>query len=353
MWNVSAFARIALGALLVTGSASVAGADIRLTESSLSASVRARVDPHTVDQTDAEADVPDPGTLRDMSANATASDSAAVSESVAVAGSVTFTGADTFTVHLVATRSGADTGVDEPGGLYFAHADFELSFLALADGVVTVGSGFVFSRTQTGTFTPLGIALESGTIRDARDPRVPFDDTSGTGGSVDQLPVTANRGYTLRIDVLMSGATSNLTEGELWDATFDVQMPPIVTDTSPTVTTSSTTSTSTSSTSTSTTSTVATIVTTTTTLPPTCADVAPEACTSPSLPRSIATSLKRGCSLFARAESASPARARRLHRRAARKLSATCSTVSRALEKGKISVECANGVRGTIGEFCG
>ena len=28
----------------------------------LHASVRARVDPHTVDQTDAEADVPDPGT---------------------------------------------------------------------------------------------------------------------------------------------------------------------------------------------------------------------------------------------------------------------------------------------------
>jgi hypothetical protein len=27
--------------------------------------------------------------------------------------------------------------------------------------------------------------------------------------------------------------------------------------------------------------------------------------------------------------------------------------VSRALEKGKISVECANGVRGTLGEFCG
>ena len=46
MWNVSAFSRLALGVLLVTGSASVAGADIRLTESSLHASVRARVDPH-------------------------------------------------------------------------------------------------------------------------------------------------------------------------------------------------------------------------------------------------------------------------------------------------------------------
>ena len=188
MWNVSAFARLALGALLVTGSASVAGADIRLTESSLSASVRARVDPHTVDQTDAEADVPDPGTLRDMSANAAASDSDVVSESVAVAGSVTFTAADTFTVHLVATRSGTDTGVDEPGGVYFAHANFEFSFLALADGVVTVGSTFAFSRPQTGTLTPLGLALESGNIRDARDPRVAFDDTSGTGGSVDQPP---------------------------------------------------------------------------------------------------------------------------------------------------------------------
>ena len=351
MWNVSAFARLALGALLVTGSASVAGADIRLTESSLSASVRARVDPHTVDQTDAEADVPDPGTLRDMSANAAASDSDVVSESVAVAGSVTFAAADTFTVHLVATRSGTDTGVDEPGGLYFAHANFEFSFLALADGVVTVGSRFAFSRSQTGTFTPLGLALESGNVRDARDPRVAFDDTSGTGGSVDQLPVVANRGYTLRIDVLMSGATSNLTEGESWDATFDVQMPPVVTGTSPSSTTSSTSSSTTSSTST--TSTTTTTVTTTTTLPPTCADLAPAACTSPSLPRSIATSLKRGCSLLARAESANPARATRLHRRAARKLSATCAAVSRALEKGKISVECANGVRGTLGEFCG
>lgn len=194
MWNISAFARLALGALLVTGSASVARADIRLTESSLSTSVRARVDPHTVDQTDAEADVPDPGTFRDMSADAAASDSEVVSESVAVAGSVTFTAADTFTVRLVATRSGSDTGVDEPGGLYFAHADFEFSFLALADGVVTVGSRFAFSRPQTGTFTPLGLALESGNIRDARDPRVAFDDTSGTGGSVDQLPVVANRG---------------------------------------------------------------------------------------------------------------------------------------------------------------
>jgi hypothetical protein len=344
MWNVSAFVRLALGALLVIGSASVAGADIRLIESSLSASVRARVDPHTIDQTDAETDVPDPGTLRDMSANATASDSEVVSESVAVAGSVTFAAADTFTVHLVATRSGSDTGVDEPGGVYFAHADFEFSFLALADGVVTVGSTFAFSRPQTGTLTPLGLALESGNIRDARDPRVAFDDTSGTGGSVDQLPVVANRGYTLRIDVLMSGATSNLTEGESWDATFDVQMPPVANDTSPSSTTSSTTSTTSTTTST---------VTTTTTLPPTCADLAPATCTSPSLPRSIATSLKRGCSLLARAESANPARATRLHRRAARKLSATCGAVSRALEKGKISVECANGVRSTLGEFCG
>jgi hypothetical protein len=343
MWNVSAFSRLALGVLLVTGSASVAGADIRLKESSLHASVRARVDPHTVDQTDAEADVPDPGTLRDMSVNAAASDSEAVSESVTVAGSATFTGTDIFTVHLVASRSGTDTGVDEPGGGYFAHADFELSFLALADGVVTVSSGFDFSRTQTGTFTPLGIALESGNVRDSRDPRVPFDDLSGTGGSVEELPVTANRGYTLRIDVLMDGATSNLAQGESWDATFDVQMPPIVTDNSPTSTTSST----------STTSTVAAIVTTTTTLPPTCADLAPAACTSPSLPRSIATSLKRSCSLLARAESVDPARARRLHRRAATKLSATCSAVSRALEQGKISVECANGVRGTLGGFCG
>ena len=211
---------------------------------------------------------------------------------------------------------------------------------------MTVSSGFDFSRTQTGTFTPLGIALESGNIRDSRDPRVPFDDLSGTGGSVEELPVTANRGYTLRIDVLMDGATSNLAQGESWDATFDVQMPPIVTDNSPTSTTSSTSSTST-------TSTVAAIVTTTTTLPPTCADLAPAACTSPSLPRSIATSLKRGCSLLARAESVNPARARRLHRRAATKLSATCSAVSRALEQGKISVECANGVRGTLGGFCG
>jgi hypothetical protein len=51
----------------------------------------------------------------------------------------------------------------------------------------------------------------------------------------------------------------------------------------------------------STSSTVAGIATTTTTLPPTCADLAPAACASPSLPRSIATSLKRGCSLLARA----------------------------------------------------
>src|SRR5262249_28648941 len=129
------------------------------------------------------------------------------------------------------------------------------------------------------------------------------------------------------------------------DATFDVQLPPIaiVTGTSPSSTTSST----------STTSTVAASFTTTTTLPPTCADPAPAACTSPSLPRSIARRLKGGCSLLGRGESINPARARRLHRLAARQLSATCSAVSRALEKGKISVECANGVRGTLGEFCG
>ena len=116
MRNVSPFAHVALGVLLVTGSASVASADIRLIESSLHASVEARVDPHTVDQTDVADDVPDPGTLRDMSADAAAADSATLSESVAAAGSVTLTSADAFTVHVVESRSGADTGVDGPGG---------------------------------------------------------------------------------------------------------------------------------------------------------------------------------------------------------------------------------------------
>src|SRR5262249_50638307 len=115
MRNVSPFARVALGVLLVTGSASVAGADIRLIESSLHASVQARVDPHTVDQTDAADDVPDPGTLRDMSADAAAADSATLSETVAAAGSVTLTGADAFPLHVVASRSGADTRGGQPG----------------------------------------------------------------------------------------------------------------------------------------------------------------------------------------------------------------------------------------------
>ena len=355
MRNVSPFAHVALGVLLVSGSASVASADIRLIESSLHASVEARVDPHTVDQTDVADDVPDPGTLRDMSADAAAADSATLSESVAAAGSVTLTSADAFTVHVVESRSGADTGVNGPGGEYSALVTFQVSFLALTDGVVTVDCGFLFSRPDTGLLTPFAITLDSN-VRDSRDVRLPFDnfhDLSGTGSSFEQFSVGAQSGYTLTISALISGATSNLTVRESWDATFDVQLPPIaiVTGTSPSSTTSSTSATS--STSTSTTSTVAAIVTTTTTLPPTCADLAPAACTSPSLPRSIARRLKGGCSLLGRAESLNPARARRLHRRAARELSATCSAVSRALEKGKISVECANGMRGTLGEFCG
>jgi len=357
MRNVSPFVRVALGVLLVTGSASVADADIRLIESSLHASVEARVDPHTVDQTDAAEDVPDPGTLRDMSADAAAADSATLNESVAAAGSVTLTGADAFTVHVVASRSGADTGVDEPGGEYSALVTFQVSFLALTDGVVTVDCGFLFSRPDTGLLTPFAITLDSN-VRDSRDVRLPFDnfhDLSGTGSSVEQFSVGAQNGYTLTISALISGATSNLSVRESWDATFDVQLPPIaiVTGTSPSSTTSSTSAISSTSTSTSTTSTVAAIVTTTTTPPPRCADLAPAACTSPSLPRSIARRLKGGCSLLGRAELINPARARRLHRRAARKLSATCSAVSRALEKGKISAECANAMRGTLGEFCG
>jgi hypothetical protein len=355
MRNVSPFARVALGVLLATGSASVAGADIRLIESSLHASAQARVDPHTVDQTNAVDDVPDPGTLRDMSADAAAADSATLSESVAAAGSVTLTGADAFTVHVVESRSGADTGVNGPGGEYSALVTFQVSFLALTDGVVTVDYGFLFSRPDTGLLTPFVITLDSN-VRDSRDVRLSFDnfhDLSGTGSSFEQFSVEAQNGYTLTISALISGATSNLTVRESWDATFDVQLPPIaiVSGTSPSSTTSSTSATS--STSTSTISTVAAIVSTTTTLPNTCADLAPAACTSPSLPRLIARRLKGGCSLFGRAESLNPARARRLHRRAARKLSATCRAVSRALEKGKISVECANGVRGTLREFCG
>jgi hypothetical protein len=315
------------------------------------------VDPHTVDQTDAAEDVPDPGTLRDMSADAAAADSAILSESVTAAGSVTLTSADAFTVHVVESRSGADTGVDGPGGEYSALVTFQLSFLALTDGVVTVDFGFLFSRPDTGLLTPFAITLDSN-VRDSRDVSLPFDnfhDLSGTGSSLEQFSVGAQSGYTLTISALISGATSDLTVRESWDATFDVQLPPfaIVTGTSPSSTTTSTSATSSTSTSSSTTSTMAAIGTTTTTLPPTCGDLAPAACTSPSLPRSIATSLKRGCSLLARADSANPARARRLHRRAAKTLSTTCKALSRALGKRKISVECANEVRGTLGEFCG
>jgi len=362
MRNIGYFARLALGVLLVTGSASVAGADIRVIDSSLRASAGAMVDPHTVEQTDSASDIPDIGIFRDMSADATAVDSSPEIESAATAsGSVALTAADAFTVHLVATRSGKDTGVDEPGGDYSALATFELSFLTEADGVVTVDYGFTFARPHTGTFTPLALILESGNIQDSRGPRVAFGDRSGTVDGSEQFAVGANRAYTLHIQAFLSGATSNLTEEDSWDATFNVQIPPIVTDTSPTSTTSSTSTSSTvisstSSTSTivstSTTSTVAAIATTTT-LPPTCADLAPVACTSPSLPQSIARHLKRGCSLLARADAVNPVRASRLHRRAATKLSATCRAVSSALEKARISVECADEVRGTLGEFCG
>jgi len=174
MRNVSPFARVALGVLLVTGSASVAGADIRLIESSLHASVQARVDPHTVLKTDAAEDVPDPGTLRDMSAVTAAADSATLSESVAAAGAVTLTGADAFTLHVVESRSGTDTGVDEPGGEYSALVTFQVSFLALTDGFVTVDCGFLFSRPDTGLLTPFAITLDSN-VRDSRVVGLPFD----------------------------------------------------------------------------------------------------------------------------------------------------------------------------------
>src|SRR5262249_42271599 len=256
-----------------------------------------------------------------MSADAAAADSATLSETVAAAGSVTLTGADAFTVHVVASRSGADTGVDEPGGEDSALVTFQVSFLALTDRVVTVGCGVLFSRADTGLLTPFAIPLDSN-VRDSRDVRLPFDnfhDLSGTGSSFEQFSVEAQSGYALTISALISGATSNLTVRESWDATFDVQLPPIaiVTGTSPSSTTTTSSTSATSSTSTSTTSTLAAIVTTTTMLPPTCADLAPAACASPSLPRSIARRLKGGCSLLGRAESLNPARARRLHRRAA------------------------------------
>src|SRR5262249_49172508 len=159
-------------------------------------------------------------------------------------------------------------GVDEPGGDYSALVTFQVSFLALTDGVLTVDCGFLFSRPDTGLLTPFAITLDSN-VRDSRDVRLPFDnfhDLSGTGSRFEQFSVGAQSGYTLTISALISGATSNLTVRESWDATFDVQLPPIaiVTGTSPSSTTTTTTTSSTSATSsTSTTSTVAAIVTTT------------------------------------------------------------------------------------------
>jgi len=121
---------------------------------------------------------------------------------------------------------------------------FQVSFLALTDGVVTVDYGFLFSRPDTGLLTPFVITLDSN-VRDSRDVRLPFDnfhDLSGTGSSFEQFSVGAQSGYTLTISALISGATSNLTVRESWDATFDVQLPPfaIVTGTSPSSTTTST-----------------------------------------------------------------------------------------------------------------
>jgi len=314
----------------------VARADIQLGASSLRATSRARVDPNTTEKVDMVENVPDPGTLHGVFVQATASDSAVISESVNTTGQVEVTAPDAFVVHLTTMRSGTDDTADEPGGVYTGLVTFELAFLALGDGTLTVGESVTFTRPNTGTFTPLGLSLESGALHDTRPIEVPFDDTSGTGGKPEAFTIQNGRGYLLRIDILMSGATSDVSQAESWDAVFTVQLPPVA----PLGTSTTTTTT-------------ITAPTTTTTLAPLCPFATPGACAPKGLSRSIARRLKQGCTLADRAGTASESRATKLRKRSDAKLLGACRATSKAGAKGKLSAECMSAVLGALGTHCG
>lgn len=235
----AARARAACAVLLLAASASLARADLEYASSGLHALASAQVEGNEQGLEDVEDDVPAPGELRDLEVSAAATDTLGndVQFDVFADGSVRYASADTFVVHIVGLRRGSDTTIGSPGGFYEIRLSYTLSFRALADGEITVDEHFVFVRNNTGTFTPLGVALQSGGVSDSRGPDVAFNERSGTGGGRETFAVSAGRFYTFRIDLSMNGYGSDARQGESWDATFTVQTPPLTPRQSTTTTT--------------------------------------------------------------------------------------------------------------------
>ena len=333
----------------------VAHADIQLGAYSLRAAARARVDPNTNEKIDM-VENGHAGALQAIFVQATASDSAVISELVDTTGSVEVTTPNSFTVLLSALRSGTDDTLDVPGGTYSAKTTFELAFVALAGGTITVGENFSFQRPNTGTFTPYGITLESGADQDSRGPTVPFNAKSGSGGNPEQFTLLAGHSYVLRIEIAMVGGTSNTAEEESWGGGFSVQLPPLAPATTSTTTTtilSSSSTTITPGSSTTATTITGTSSTTTTTLVRLCPFVPPAVCASSHLPRSITRKLKQGCTLADRIGTVSPSRAGKLRKRSEAKLLAACRATTKVAGKPKVSTECAGSVLGMLGARCG
>ncbi len=222
-------AKLALASVAVLGGGlwpASARADLLIVSATLTAAAAARVDPHLAEVTDDDMDAAAPGTLADLSVAASAADSGgALSEVVSASGTVTVEAPDRLAVHIVGTRSGTDNGMGSPGGGFRAKAAFDLTFDALADGMITVDLSFLFDRPGTGVFTPLGVSLTRGGSVDGRGPTVPYDLLSGMGGSTEMFTVAAGGRYTLRVEIAMNGETSDLAPGESWDATFVVRAP--------------------------------------------------------------------------------------------------------------------------------
>lgn len=211
---------------------SVARADIVPLSSKLTASSAADVDPPTTPLTpDSDLDQTPDGKLRNLSVATRQSDAnGPLSETVTASASVTYAGNTRFTVQMNGARSGTDNSVDEPGGTYQSKARFALSFQNLATDTITVDWALLFSRENTGTFTPFTIGLQHLGKFDARGPQVPFSSQGGTasGTEVFDLTGTGVGGFsTLEFDLVLSGSTSDLAPPENWAATFTVRTPPM------------------------------------------------------------------------------------------------------------------------------
>lgn len=226
-----ALGRAAVWAMLSLGwTALPVRADIVPLSSDLTASSAADVDPSTgTNVPDADADGTPDGQLVGLGVSTFQSDSALpdLSEDVTTTSSVVYTGNDLLTVEMFGARSG--TGAGSPGSDYASHAAFDLSFQNLAASSITVDWMVSFERNTTGTHAPFGIVVRRGGIIDSRSPSVPFAALSGveSGSETFDLTETNLAFYDLELDFGMVGSTTNLADGEHWNATFTAHTPPM------------------------------------------------------------------------------------------------------------------------------